>query len=94
VLIVVAPFMRYLIGMTYLGTAGSILIVGLLHASFNASGQLPAFTGFWQPIAALVVLIIPVFVYRAMRLRRADEDELRTLLPRRAESPSSEPGDG
>jgi membrane protease YdiL (CAAX protease family) len=83
VLIAVAPFMRYLMGMTYLGTGGSILVVGLLHASFNASGQLPAFTGFWQPIAALVVLIIPVFAYRALRLRRADEGELAILLPRR-----------
>ncbi|MDT7698476.1 MAG: hypothetical protein QOJ30_801, partial [Pseudonocardiales bacterium] len=36
-LIVAAPFLRYLIGVHYLGTGGSLLAVGLQHASFNAA---------------------------------------------------------
>src|SRR4029453_392269 len=36
VLILAAPVMRYLLGMTLLGTGGSVLAVGILHASFNA----------------------------------------------------------
>jgi hypothetical protein len=77
VLIVTAPVMRYLIGMTYAGTGGSLLLVGLLHASFNASGSLPAFTGFGQQIAALAVLLALVAGYRALRTRRGGEEERR-----------------
>jgi membrane protease YdiL (CAAX protease family) len=36
-LVVAAPFLRYLIGVHYLGTGGSLLAVGLQHASFNAA---------------------------------------------------------
>lgn len=77
VLLVTAPFLRYLIGMTYAGTGGSLLLVGLLHASFNASGSLPAFVGFGQQIAALVVLLAVVAGYRAVRMRRGGEEERR-----------------
>src|SRR5206468_8871786 len=67
VLIVTAPILRWLIGVTYLGTGGSILLVGLLHASFNASGQLPvAFGGAtFQSIGAAAILLVIVWTYRA-----------------------------
>jgi CAAX protease family protein len=45
VLILAAPFMRYLLGMTLVGTGGSVLAVAILHASFNASGALSAVHG-------------------------------------------------
>jgi membrane protease YdiL (CAAX protease family) len=82
-LIVTAPFMRWLLGVTYLGTGGSILLVGILHGSFNGSGQLSAIPGggTFQSIGALVILLGIVWVYRAVRLRRADESERAQLLP-------------
>ena len=35
-----APFLRYLLGMLYLDTAGSLLAVGVMHGAFNAAGAL------------------------------------------------------
>jgi uncharacterized protein len=78
VLIFTAPILRWLAGVTYLGTGGSILIVGLLHASFNASGQLPvvAFGGAtFLSIGAAVILLLILVAYRAVRLRSGSEAE-------------------
>ncbi|WP_166875890.1 CPBP family intramembrane glutamic endopeptidase [Salinibacterium sp. ZJ450] len=69
-LVVVALLVRVLYGITYLETGGSVLLVGLLHASFNASGQLPAMIGGWQQIVAMMVLLAIVALYRVGRLRR------------------------
>lgn len=41
--------MRYLMGRTDLATGGSLLAVGVMHASFDASGQLGV-TGEWQHV--------------------------------------------
>jgi membrane protease YdiL (CAAX protease family) len=68
VLIVMAPFFRYLIGETLYATGGSLLAVGILHAAFNASGQM-GFPGGWQFLAALIVLSVTVGLVR--RFRRA-----------------------
>lgn len=59
VLFLFAPFFRLLMGMAYLITGYSLLIVGLLHASFNASAltKLDVFDGDWQQIAALILLL-------------------------------------
>ena len=72
VLFLVAPFFRLLAAITYLETGGSILIVGLLHASFNASGstKLSAFDGEWQQIAAVIVLLAALAIYRSTSVRR------------------------
>ena len=70
-LIVLAPFMRYLIGTVLIDTAGSVLAAGLLHASMNASGGLAAVHGFWQYPVALVALTLLVTGYRALRGRSA-----------------------
>jgi uncharacterized protein len=48
ILLVAAPFFRYLIGMVLVDTGGSLLAAGLLHASFNASGVLPGLAGGWR----------------------------------------------
>ena len=65
VLIAVAPIMRLLMGSVLLGTAGSVLAIGLLHASFNAAGRLSVLGGgWWQNIVALTLLTVAVIAVR------------------------------
>jgi len=66
VLVVMAPFFRYLIGETLYATGGSLLAVGILHATFNASGQM-GFPGGWQFLAALIALSVTVVLIRRFR---------------------------
>jgi uncharacterized protein len=67
VLAVLVPFLRYLIGAVLIGTRGSILAVGVLHASFNAIPALSAADGGWQLAPALLVLVVVVGVHRRLR---------------------------
>ena len=63
-----APFLRYLLGATLIDTAGSLLAVGILHASFNATQQLTVLDEqWWQPYLALPVLTVLVAVSRRPR---------------------------
>ncbi|GAA0801594.1 hypothetical protein Sya03_06940 [Spirilliplanes yamanashiensis] len=57
VLILTAPVARLLYGAVLLGTGGSVLAVAVLHASFNASGQLAAVHGQWPVFVALGALL-------------------------------------
>jgi membrane protease YdiL (CAAX protease family) len=68
VLILSAPFARYLYGATLLGTGGSVLAVAMIHASFNASGELASVHGWWPSYVALVLLTVAVAVTRQARL--------------------------
>jgi hypothetical protein len=43
-------------------SGGNILAIGLLHASFNASGQMSAVPGGWQYAPAMIMLILAVMV--------------------------------
>lgn len=76
VLLVFAPLFRLLVGIAYLGTGQSLLIVALLHASFNASEQskLPVFDGGWQPIAAATLLLVVLVLLRKFRALAAETD--------------------
>jgi CAAX protease family protein len=65
----VAPFFRYLLGTQLVDSGGSILAIGLLHASFNAAGQLSAVPGGWQYIPAMILLTLAVIGYRRLRGR-------------------------
>jgi CHASE2 domain-containing sensor protein len=67
-LILLAPFARYLYGLTLLDTGGSVLAVGILHASFNASGKLAAVHGWWPAPVALVLLTLATAAWRHARL--------------------------
>ncbi len=58
------PFYRYLLGMHLLDTGGSLLAVGIQHASWNAATNLGVFSGVWQPGAAVVVLTLLLAVGR------------------------------
>jgi uncharacterized protein len=55
-ILLMAPAMRYVMGHTDHRTGGSLLAVGVTHASFNASGQLEVMRGGWQHIVALAVI--------------------------------------
>jgi membrane protease YdiL (CAAX protease family) len=62
VLVGLAPFLRYLVGVVMTRTGGSTLAVGLLHAAFNATMAATVFRGQWQALAALVVLTVAAAV--------------------------------
>jgi membrane protease YdiL (CAAX protease family) len=78
VLFALAPFFRYLIGMVFIDTGGSLLLVGLLHASFNSSGALGGKLGDGANIIALLCVTPLYAVFRAARARARQQ----TTLPR------------
>jgi membrane protease YdiL (CAAX protease family) len=53
-LLAVAPFFRYLIGLVHARTGRSVLAVAILHGSFNACASSSLTTGGWEYIAAAV----------------------------------------
>ena len=65
-LLVVAPFFRYLIGLTYQRTGRSLVAVAVLHGSFNAGGAMTLATGGWEYLAG-TVLVTPVVTWVATR---------------------------
>lgn len=69
VLVIIAPFFRYVIGETLQATGGSLLAAGVLHAAFNASGSL-GFPGGWQFLPALLLLSLGIAITRHVRRRR------------------------
>jgi membrane protease YdiL (CAAX protease family) len=69
ILFAMAPVYRYLLGMLLLDTGGSVLAIGVLHASWNNAGKIGAVDGAWQIIAA--VLLLTVLLAVARRSRRA-----------------------
>jgi uncharacterized protein len=72
-LLVALPAFRYLAGVLMLETKGSVLAVGVLHASFNASGGMDVVPGGWQYVPAVVVLALLAAAYRAFHGRRTGE---------------------
>ena len=66
-ILVMAPPFRYLLGRTDHATGGSLLAVGVLHASFNASGSLDVLVGGWQHIAGVAVVAAVTLTSDALR---------------------------
>jgi uncharacterized protein len=66
-ILLAAPFLRYMIGTLLVDIAGSTLAAGLMHASFNAAGAMVVITGGWQNIPALIILTLAVSAYQARR---------------------------
>ena len=65
--LVMAPPFRYLLGRTDYATGGSLLAVGVLHASFNASGSLDVLVGGWQHIVGVAVVAAVALLLDARR---------------------------
>jgi membrane protease YdiL (CAAX protease family) len=65
----VAPFFRYLIGMVHDRTGRSVLAVAVLHGSFNASASLSLTTGGWEYFVGTVIATPLVAVVLRGRLR-------------------------
>jgi membrane protease YdiL (CAAX protease family) len=78
VLILTAPFFRYLLGTVLIDTGGSVLAVAILHASFNASGQLTAVHGWWPSYAALLTLVALVALVALTSVRRRPKSTQRS----------------
>jgi len=72
-LLVALPAFRYLAGVLMLETNGSVLAVGVLHASFNASGGMDVTPDGWQYVPAVVLLTVLVAAYRALRGHPLDQ---------------------
>ncbi|MGY1616805.1 CPBP family intramembrane glutamic endopeptidase [Geodermatophilus sp. SYSU D00691] len=73
VVFVTALFARYLVGMHLLATGGSILAVGVQHASWNAAQKIEAVQGGdwdWQMVTAVALLTVVLAVGR--RLHRPE----------------------
>jgi membrane protease YdiL (CAAX protease family) len=69
ILFAAAPIYRYLLGLHLLDTGGSILAVGIQHASWNAAQKLEAVEGgawSWQVLVAVVMLTAAVAMGRRM----------------------------
>jgi uncharacterized protein len=69
VLFVMAPAARYLVGRTDYVTGGSLLAVGVLHASWNESGKLAVVDGDWQYVVGLIVVAAVALVVDVVRSR-------------------------
>ena len=63
------PAARYLVGRTDYSTGGSLLAVGVLHASWNASGQLSVIDGDPQHVVGLVLVAIVALIVDVVRAR-------------------------
>jgi membrane protease YdiL (CAAX protease family) len=79
-LAIAAPFFRYRIGTQLIDTGGSVLAVGLLHASFNGAGQMSAATGGWEYVPAMIALALAVIAYRRVRGRSFSQGYAPALL--------------
>jgi len=69
-----APLYRYLLGMHLLDTGGSLLAVGVQHASWNAALKLGSVEGGaweWQVLVAVALLTLLVAVGRRLRPPRS-----------------------
>ena len=67
VLLVAAPFQRYLIGTLLVDTGGSTLDAGLMHASINFAGAMVIVPAGWQMVPALILFTLAVVGYRSWR---------------------------
>jgi CAAX protease family protein len=80
-ILLAAPFLRYLIGTLLVDTGGSTLAAGIMHASFNAAGAMAVLASGWQQIPALIVLTVVVAGYRARKGLPSADGYAPSLVP-------------
>jgi uncharacterized protein len=86
VLILVTPFYRLLVGEHLLATGGSILAIGLLHASWNEATKFDFVDGDWQVVTAVILLSLVLVAKRRLSSRSAAEQD--TVEDERGEAAS------
>ncbi len=91
-LLVALPAFRYLAGVLMLETNGSVLAVGVLHASFNASGGMDVTPAGWQYVPAVIILTLMVAAYRALRGRPLDRSSTATRTVDAVSAAPEQPG--
>jgi hypothetical protein len=75
VLFLVTPFYRLLVGEHLLATGGSILAIGLLHASWNEAAKFDFVDGDWHVVAAVALLALGLVAKRRLSTRSAAEQD-------------------
>ena len=75
VLFLVTPFYRLLVGEHLLATGGSILAVGLLHASWNEAAKFGFVDGDWQVVTAVALLSLVLVAKRRLSTRSAADHD-------------------
>lgn len=98
VLFLMAPAARYLVGRSDCATGGSLLAVGVLHASWNASGQLSVVDGDLQYVIGLVIVAVVALVVDVVRSQSdsgvlSDHPAARTWRPRRPQADRTDGGE-
>ena len=90
-LLVALPAFRYLAGVLMLETSGSVLAVGVLHASFNASGGMDIIPAGWQYVPAVVLLALVVATVGESKDADAANRSLQRRPPRLAAAAPDQP---
>jgi membrane protease YdiL (CAAX protease family) len=75
VLFLVTPFYRLLVGEHLLATGGSILAIGLLHASWNEAAKFDFVDGDWQVVTAVALLALGLVAKRRLSTRSPAEQD-------------------
>jgi len=69
-LFIFAPAMRYLMGRLDIASGGSLLAVGVMHATSNASAQLGLTSGGWEHVAGLAIVALVALAADSLRRSR------------------------
>lgn len=67
IVFIFAPAMRYLMGRLDISSGGSLLAVGVMHASLNASEQIGLTSGGWEHIAGLAIVALVTLAADSLR---------------------------
>ena len=86
VLFLVTPFYRLLVGEHLLATGGSILAIGLLHASWNEAAKFNFVDGDWQVVTAVALLSLGLVAKQRLSTR---SDEAQDTVEREREKPTA-----
>ncbi len=90
-LVAATPFYRYLLGVHFLATGGSVLAIAIQHSSWNAAGKLDGVSGEWQAAAAVLLTLLVALAQRLMHGGESSSTALDAGEASAAESAPSPP---